>query len=814
VLIGGDADGTRSFGRVRVADFGLARVAEAADDERDGDVLSRSARVTRTGATMGTPAYMAPEQGSRHADARSDQYAFCVALHEALYGVRPRAEPARAPSERSRGRPRRVPGWLAPILRRGLARAPSERHADMRALIVQLEQTPRRRRRIAIATASAIAASAWAWLASTDPRCDGASDDADAIWTPARAEAIASAWAQSDFPGAVEASTRLDGAMQSWREAWRGERHEACVATRERGEQSEARLQSRIDCLARLRRRVELLAAAFEHADNEAIVRADAALAAIAPPATCEDPETFAGDVVAEVDRPAYDSLRERLDGADTQHAIGQGERVRSETDAIAEAAHAAGFLALAAEAELLAGRIALQARRQDDAIAKSSRAMQLAWEVGDERTGLQAMRHIGRSLADRGTATDESLRWLDAAEARARHAGWGAADMLELEHARSHALYLAERNVEAEAAARRMLALVEEHGLYGLHALTALGHALTSQRRFVEAIAAYEQAIALGERLRGPDHPDVRFPLEGLGQALKYSGEPAAAIAAMQRAVAIAEGAFGPSSAVVAEHTLGLASAQIMAGDVAGSLASYERTRTIIEQQSPRDDTAWVMVVRNMMETLYRAGQTDRVLADVRAAFPVAQRVYGESVLLAEFAQDAATTEAGFGDPKRALEHGKLALRLYERFLGPTHPRIAGAYMAVASVQATAGDFDEALRLLDLAETAHAAGPEPLPRERAYLHAVRAETLAAAGKREDALAPIERAVAAFERLNPDGHPDLAQALSIQGGLLIALGRNADAERVLVRALAMVSAETPELQDSIAARLASARAPR
>src|SRR2546430_15749014 len=46
--------------------------------------------VTRSGALLGTPTYMSPEQFRGEAtDAKSDQFSFCVALYRALYGERP-----------------------------------------------------------------------------------------------------------------------------------------------------------------------------------------------------------------------------------------------------------------------------------------------------------------------------------------------------------------------------------------------------------------------------------------------------------------------------------------------------------------------------------------------------------------------------------------------------------------------------------------------------------------------------------------------------------------------------------------------------
>jgi serine/threonine protein kinase len=73
VLLGRD-------GRVRVADFGLAEAAP----EPGGKLAALPAE---WGLVLGTPAYMAPEQLRGIAvDARSDQFSFCVALFEALYG--------------------------------------------------------------------------------------------------------------------------------------------------------------------------------------------------------------------------------------------------------------------------------------------------------------------------------------------------------------------------------------------------------------------------------------------------------------------------------------------------------------------------------------------------------------------------------------------------------------------------------------------------------------------------------------------------------------------------------------------------------
>ncbi|HET6581943.1 MAG TPA: serine/threonine-protein kinase [Nannocystaceae bacterium] len=107
---------------------------------------------TATGLFVGTPAYMAPELFTgAGADARTDQFAFCVSLYEGLYGERPFAgETAREIAESvTEGRvqpapPRtRVPGWLRNIVVRGLAVRPDERHESLKSMLAAIAFTSR-----------------------------------------------------------------------------------------------------------------------------------------------------------------------------------------------------------------------------------------------------------------------------------------------------------------------------------------------------------------------------------------------------------------------------------------------------------------------------------------------------------------------------------------------------------------------------------------------------------------------------------------------------------------------------------------------
>jgi tetratricopeptide (TPR) repeat protein len=202
----------------KVTDFGLARsVAAPGASTSLPRATGLHSVLTQANAVMGTPAYMPPEQAAGlPVDERGDQYAFALALLDALLGQPPTARRVRpgdglGDALADAG----IEARLRTALVRALALEPEARFPAMADLLRELA-APKRERRWPLALALALAGGAIAVtvVLATRSESAGCVAKAPARWATGRGDAVAKL-AALDQPFASWAAKRTAGAVDA-----------------------------------------------------------------------------------------------------------------------------------------------------------------------------------------------------------------------------------------------------------------------------------------------------------------------------------------------------------------------------------------------------------------------------------------------------------------------------------------------------------------------------------------------------------------------------------------------------------------------
>lgn len=649
-------------GVVRVLDFGLARRVQAEALSSDtGDVRSER-REHGTRAAVGTVGYIAPElMLGADADARCDQFGFCVMAWEALVGVRPfggrgRSEYERAVLQGGVADPpagTRVPRRVLRVLRRGLARRPDLRFADMDALLLALTRArtswPARVAMPAALGAAALGAIAIVRGRADDvPACDGGRAEFSAVWTPERRTAIERAFAATSEPYASSAWATVAAEIATWGDEWVGALDGACASATSRPEAAQEVERLETACLRDQLLAVDALAGVFVVADRVVVENAGAAARALPDPAACSDPDHLV----------RVDALREDGDAARRlaqAHAQLQSYRLSSAIElahAIATRAEADQTPGIAAAAHLVVGRAESRRGAVDESIAALHRAVWAADLAGDDELRADAFvelvfsaGHLGHDLA-RGRwyareASEIMTRIGATSDSRSvLEANLGAVSADEGRYAESVARYrhAIDMRVAAGFAADDVLATLANN----------LGGAYLAQADHGAAAAWFTQAHALRVVLSGPDHPDVADVLVNLGNVLYALGQPEAALAHLERAVDVLVRTRGPDDPTlrVVHNDLAVVLAELGRNDDA--LAHYRESLRLWRRLDERHPMIGV-VQHNIAEIHVASGRHHEALALEREAFTVLQRAYPEGHPY------VATVLAGIGEAELA---------------------------------------------------------------------------------------------------------------------------------------------------------------
>ncbi len=566
-------------------------------------------RLTQTGAMMGTPAYMAPEQfAGKVADARSDQFSFCVALYEALYGERPFAGKSlndltrNVLAGRVREAPRtsEVPSWLRKVLLRGLRVERDERHASMEALLTALDRDPPRARRRWAAAASVggliVALTVGLIQASQEQKlkCLSADGKFAGVWEPPkpgglltpRKEAIRRAFMTTGKRYAADAFSLAMNALDRYVVTWNDMHRDACEATHVRGEQSGDVLDLRMTCLQDRFNEVRALTDVFSDANGDVVGKAAEAVQSLRPIEQCADVVALKA-VLRPPDDPgvrrAVADARMQLADVKALGDAGKLKQARAQIESVVTAARGTRYDPLVAEALFRSAELEMGAGDYAPAERDYEDAVWLAESTHDDEVVAEAAAEMVYTVGYCGDRYADAERWSRHATAALRRMGPGhdvAAGWL----ANNRALFLAKQGKLDEALVSAQSAVqIKQRALGGNHFDVALSEGNLAEILFLlgrtdEAIRTSEHALKILTATLGPDHPRVPYLLSSSAELLNATGRNAEAKEAAERALALWERDLGPQSAILAYALVPLGKSLVELGQPQLAVPKLER--------------------------------------------------------------------------------------------------------------------------------------------------------------------------------------------------------------------------------------------
>jgi len=724
-------------GVVKVLDFGLARAVDSPSPEalaplRTAASTSLDTALTRTGTVLGTPAYMAPEQHlGEHATERSDQFAFCVSLYEALYGQSPfdttsllalthsvtqgqiRDPPASAA----------VPAALLQIIHRGLVVDPGQRFPSILAVLAALERTLERRRTpwfvvAGLATLIGAAGFSAASLRIEDP-CGAAHGELVGLWDGHTAEATRAGLLATQLPFAEDTWTRVRPRLDAYAQGLVAMRVDACRA-HEEGRSSMRLFDMRTACLDQRHSSLAAFVAILQRADGDVVGKAAAAAATLPALAACGDTRALA-QAIAPPDDPALAvrvaQIRSTLAEAQAHESAGQSARGLELVRGL-DLADIDDEPVLA-EVALRRGSLLSEAGQHQSADTELSEGLRLALASGHDlmaasiatrRDFVRAARlQRAREVLDHTPVTEGLLarleRYGQAPELRGDHLnnlGIASAILGQQQTAGQH--------FEASITARTA-ALGADHPQV-VFALGNLGLNLLLFDDTVAAASKLESAFQAAEASLGPTHPHLALLAINLGAARLALEQFGAASQAFDRALAIQTAILGPDAPDLHYVLANIGDLAVDQRRCADATTTYRRALRLLGQDEQATDPAALQPIVGLAKAASCAGDFVTARAEFERALALGQAALGPAELrLAVILDGLGDMYMKSGELLPAMASYQRGLAIRQARLATDSPRLGESYRRIGELHRRQHQLKPAAAMLESAQRVQEAG-------------------------------------------------------------------------------------------------------
>ncbi|MEZ4453341.1 MAG: serine/threonine-protein kinase [Nannocystaceae bacterium] len=710
-------------GRVMILDFGLARLREADAARTTRDESGAEARITggravdeasgggdlrhtltATGAVMGTPAYMSPEQCSGlPADARSDQFSFCVALYEGLYGERPFA--AHNLSEliaaicggkiREAPRGSKVPTWLRRVLLRGLSVKTEERWPSMQALAEALAADPARSRTRWLGGAAIVGSLALGVVGVWRPLgdagiCRGEGHFAG-VWDGARKEQVRGALARTGIAYADQSWALIERSLDAYVSQWSSMYADACQSHR-RGDSSADLYDREIACLDARVLEVSAMVDVLAAADAQVLQHTSELLGGLAPVASCGDTESLRERYAPPPDQKTADAVKAlRRDLIDIRIRTEAGHAIEASENAAAtvRAAQALGYKPLIAEAHLQLAYVRTQLYQPRQAQESLLEALLVADAARHDEVAAEAGAFLVFMLARAGHHQEAMIRAQHVKAVIERLGRPSVADV-NLQRGIATVDFILARFQEARAGLEEALAIAESLPDGQGEKLATLIHVNIGQVCEIQGdlrcvSASFERAMSRIASRLGEGDPKLGLYQYMLAKARVYQGRAEEATTLVEAAVDNARRAFGTRHNWYGMALWRAAEVMMLQGELRRahelSEEATEVSRAVFGDEHA--DTMWMIALHG--EILRQEGRYEEALTNLERAEAIRERLASDE---AEVRTLLTFHAALLLDMDRFEEARGLYQRLIvavEGKLGADHPDLAVGYTGLA---------------------------------------------------------------------------------------------------------------------------------
>ena len=751
-------------GNVRVTDFGLARRAGDSAPASAVRIASPSAfdsDLTAAGTVMGTVAYMAIEQiEGRPVDERADQYSWCIATWEGLFGEQPfvsgdleaRREAMTKTVPKPPAKPA-IPRGIVRVLQRGMSADANERWPAIDAVIGEIERAMSSRRWYIAAAAFAgvaIVAVVFAIGQSAGSRatnaCASVADNP--VWTPQTKVAIEQAFAATNVPYAADASRVAGKAIEAWQERWHDIALDSCVATHTRHLQSEQVQQLRASCLAKRHDELATLVGGLVHADKKVVELA--ATLALPDLDACNDPQALAGVMSPPIANPEQATIEARLQVIEEELAgVIAIPRAKELLDQLPDPGKA-GWKPLVARIAMDRAHLEEELGRGKQARSALLDAAAAASAAGDNDLLVEAYLHATHLEAHLTSDFALGKSWLGLAKGTMARMGSRPKKLLQWDRAAGELAYREGRMEDARDAYRQELAqatALEPGGVLEIQALSDVGKTESELNALADAQQHLDRARTLAKQQLGDSHPLVGAIAHDLGTVVYREGKFTDSLPYFESAVKIRSAAFGADSVEAANSIQATGNALVAMDRAQEAAERFGEAIAIYTARLGPDHPDVATAYNDIGSTYHRAGDYARALANAQHVKAIREKILGPdhpdvaeslvneaieatnldrwdivsanypraiAIYEAKYGKDSleiAVTSINLGEAQRAQGHLDAAEKSYTRArdiiakqLGEDHPMLGHAWNGLGQVELARGHHEEAGRLLERA--------------------------------------------------------------------------------------------------------------